>query len=354
MKKQPENSMLHFLHQDTTYVDFLMETKNLAHSVSRPLGPNPVEYYWDLGMKLNEKVKSYGAFDFLGEFAKDMRGSFPFKRSMTKCDLEFICKFSDSYPALNFSTTLRANLPWLDIYKLINKAHIPFWRIAPLDEDGKAIIEDSLSRVENKYFLPEFTLADKLMKFPGIIAQSLKREYPRLAKQKKETEILITATEKYKQVLKKISIQTKLNVQLAPKHYQSMGYSSLIAQNGDLTFAQFEKDVDGIETNSRFALELIPADVGGPGQSSIPQFVISQLITIYEQGTGREAKCERSRNNGDYVGDFYDFLCDIEQPLLTLGITLGSHTTKGTYAIEALSQYRQALKQIAELDQIQR
>jgi hypothetical protein len=99
-----------------------------------------------------------------------------------------------------------------------------------------------------------------------------------------------------------------------------------------------------------FLLENIPKDPGGRTQRSITKYIIFLLTPIYHAGTGDEPTCgwvDSGDDNspGKHVGDFYEFVLDLQPTLQALGINLGKESSIGTECVEAIAHYKKVVSE---------
>jgi predicted nuclease of restriction endonuclease-like (RecB) superfamily len=108
------------------YKHFLTDIKNRLQTaqVRAALAANSelIKFYWELGNDLIEKQKNYQwGSHFLEQFSKDMRQEFPEMKGFSKRNLEYMRKFAELYPRIEFAKQPVSQLPWGHIVRLMQK-----------------------------------------------------------------------------------------------------------------------------------------------------------------------------------------------------------------------------------------
>lgn len=120
-KKQNSKESLHL---DSNYVNFLKDIKNRLKAVQirAALAANSelIKFYWELGVGLIKQQESYkwGEY-FLEQFSHDMRQAFPEMQGFSKRNLEYMRRFAQLYPTLDFAKQAVSQLPWGHMVRLM-------------------------------------------------------------------------------------------------------------------------------------------------------------------------------------------------------------------------------------------
>lgn len=112
------------LHLDKDYMDFFSTIKNRLKTaqIRAALAANSelIKFYWELGSDLIEKQKmqKWGTH-FLEQFSHDMRQAFPEMQGFSKRNLEYMRRFAQLYPRIEFAKQPVSQLPWGHIVRLM-------------------------------------------------------------------------------------------------------------------------------------------------------------------------------------------------------------------------------------------
>ena len=72
-----------------------------------------IKFYWELGTDLIEKQKNHQwGSHFLEQFSHDMRQAFPEMQGFSKRNLEYMRRFAQLYPQIEFAKQPVSQLPW--------------------------------------------------------------------------------------------------------------------------------------------------------------------------------------------------------------------------------------------------
>ncbi|STX27534.1 Putative cytoplasmic protein [Legionella beliardensis] len=110
------------LNQD--YKHFLTDIKTRLQTaqIRAALAANSelIKFYWELGTDLIEKQKSHQwGSHFLEQFSHDMRQAFPEMQGFSKRNLEYMRRFAQLYPYIEFTKQPVSQLPWGHIVRLM-------------------------------------------------------------------------------------------------------------------------------------------------------------------------------------------------------------------------------------------
>ena len=112
------------LHLNKDYMDFFSTIKDRLKTaqIRAALAANSelIKFYWELGTNLIEKQKAqkWGTH-FLEQFSHDMRQAFPEMQGFSKRNLEYMRRFAQLYPRIEFTKQPVSQLPWGHIVRLI-------------------------------------------------------------------------------------------------------------------------------------------------------------------------------------------------------------------------------------------
>lgn len=116
-------------HDDTLrlnedYVDFFSCIKGRLKTaqIRAALAANSelIRFYWELGTDLIEKQKSHQwGSHFLEQLSLDMRKAFPEMQGFSKRNLEYMRRFAQLYPQIEFAKQPVSQLPWGHIVRLM-------------------------------------------------------------------------------------------------------------------------------------------------------------------------------------------------------------------------------------------
>jgi predicted nuclease of restriction endonuclease-like (RecB) superfamily len=96
------------LHLNKDYMDFFSTIKDRLKTaqIRAALAANSelIKFYWELGANLIEKQKTqkWGTH-FLEQFSHDMRQAFPEMQGFSKRNLEYMRRFAQLYPRIEFT-----------------------------------------------------------------------------------------------------------------------------------------------------------------------------------------------------------------------------------------------------------
>lgn len=112
------------LHLDQNYKHFLTDIKDRLKSAqiraSMAVNTELVKFYWELGRDLLAKQKHHQwGSKFLDQFSHDMRQAFPEMQGFSKRNLEYMRRFAQLYPKIEFTKQLVSQLPWGHIARLM-------------------------------------------------------------------------------------------------------------------------------------------------------------------------------------------------------------------------------------------
>lgn len=121
------------LNQD--YKHFLTDIKTRLQTAqiraAQAVNSELVKFYWELGNDLIEKQKSHQwGSHFLEQFSHDMRQAFPEMQGFSKRNLEYMRRFAQLYPRIEFAKQPVSQLPWGHIVRLmqmVKNAHEREW-----------------------------------------------------------------------------------------------------------------------------------------------------------------------------------------------------------------------------------
>jgi hypothetical protein len=208
---------------------------------------------------------------------------------------------------------------------------------------------NEINRIKKKYgFKKKFDLLKEIYHLPTAIA--LMQHLPRPAQTKKELEAIRAATSTLKLVLFNTAAQTKTELNQIPYFLMDIvGYKDIRHLNKEWNVPLVENDLNILLQTCDYALLQVPKDHGGPQKRSVPKYVIFQLASIFEQGTGKKPKCGWKDETDQYVGEFYTFLSDIKPLLDDLKIKMVSDESIGRYNVDILKYYKQSLREYDEI-----
>ncbi len=213
-----------------------------------------------------------------------------------------------------------------------------------LSDEKIAAIKADLAVIGKKYgFKEDYDLYQNLLSLRSHVDahEIAVMNYPRPAETKDQlVNLLKTAKELSRLFARNTALQTKIRLLEAPELFAQRGYTNLKRQNGDWHFNQFQKDLDVLIRNAHFALELVPVDQGGRKAFCRAETAIFWLASYFGQGTDTIPRCGEKYEKNCYIGEFYDFILDIEGCLNDVGIDLPNRKTIGKYATIQSSRYR--------------
>lgn len=113
---------------DQNYKDFLLDIKNRLKNaqIKAALAVNSelVKFYWELGVELIEKQKSYvWGEKFLMQFSRDMKSAFPEMKGFSTTTLKRMRLFAQEYPDFKIGAQPVHQLPWGHIIILIHRVN---------------------------------------------------------------------------------------------------------------------------------------------------------------------------------------------------------------------------------------
>jgi hypothetical protein len=208
----------------------------------------------------------------------------------------------------------------------------------------------NIDKIKIKYsFNNEFPLAERLNHLPTSVAldYNVAKSIPRPAEMKKNIKTLERLSCKLlDELIRKTSCDVKGLLDDTPKIFaEKFGYKNINLDNPNWSTFKFERDLKIFLKICRFTLQIISPDNGGRKSSSLPKHVIFKLATVYRQGTSQEPTCGWDDIEESYTGNFYKFLIDLAPLLRDLKIKLGTDKTIGKYAVEALKEFRKAIRE---------